>query len=153
SPARQRAVRAGVELLRPGRPAAADRRQVPGDGAYGEVDRRRDVPHHADGVPGQAHVRHAPRHEVLHCAPAAERPHGTVLRLQHAVPRRHGAAAAPEVMTRPQLLYSLFQVLALIVALLLRRPSPLPRRDRWVVTVAALFGAGVGAKLPFALLS
>jgi len=56
-------------------------------------------------------------------------------------------------MTRPQLLYSIFQGLALGVALLLRRPSPLPRRDRWVVTIAALFGAGVGAKLPFAILS
>ncbi len=56
-------------------------------------------------------------------------------------------------MTRQHLLYSIFQVLALIVAFALRRPSPLPRRDRWIVTIAAIFGAGVGAKLPFVLLS
>jgi prolipoprotein diacylglyceryltransferase len=50
-------------------------------------------------------------------------------------------------------MYSLFQVLALLAAFLLRRPSPLPPKERWIVTIAAIFGAGVGAKLPFVLLS
>jgi prolipoprotein diacylglyceryltransferase len=56
-------------------------------------------------------------------------------------------------MTRQQILYSLFQGLALITALVLRRPSPLPRMQRWILLSAAIFGAGVGAKLPFVLLS
>jgi len=51
------------------------------------------------------------------------------------------------------MMYSVFQVLALLTAFLLRRPSPLPPKERWVVTIAAIFGAGVGAKLPFVLLS
>jgi prolipoprotein diacylglyceryltransferase len=56
-------------------------------------------------------------------------------------------------MTRQQILYSVFQGLALITALLLRRPAPLPRKQRWILLAAALFGAGAGAKLPFVLLS
>jgi len=56
-------------------------------------------------------------------------------------------------MSRGALLYSVFQVLALLTAFLLRKPSPLPPKQRWVITIAALFGAGVGAKLPFVLLS
>jgi prolipoprotein diacylglyceryltransferase len=54
-------------------------------------------------------------------------------------------------MTGAQL-YSAFQVLALAAAALLRKPSPLPRRDRLIVLAAALAGAGIGAKLPFVLL-
>ena len=50
-------------------------------------------------------------------------------------------------------MYSVFQVLALLTAFLLRKPSPLAPRQRWAVTIAAIFGAGVGAKLPFVLLS
>lgn len=53
-------------------------------------------------------------------------------------------------MTTPRLLYSLCMVAALAVALLLRRGSE-PRR--WGIIIGALFGAGVGAKLPFVLLS
>jgi phosphatidylglycerol:prolipoprotein diacylglycerol transferase len=56
-------------------------------------------------------------------------------------------------MTRQQLFYSVFQILALLTALLLRRPSPLPPKHRWILLAAALFGAGAGAKLPFVLLS
>lgn len=56
-------------------------------------------------------------------------------------------------MNRGPLLYAVFQVLALGVAVALRKPPPLPRRERWIVAIAALFGAGVGAKLPFVLLS
>lgn len=56
-------------------------------------------------------------------------------------------------MTRPQLLYSLFQGLALLTSFLLRRPSPLAPLDRIAVFAAAVFGAGAGAKLPFVLLS
>jgi phosphatidylglycerol:prolipoprotein diacylglycerol transferase len=52
-------------------------------------------------------------------------------------------------MTRAHLLYSVFQVLALATALALRRPLPLPRAQRWAILVAALLGAGLGAKLPF----
>jgi prolipoprotein diacylglyceryltransferase len=51
------------------------------------------------------------------------------------------------------MMYSIFQVLALLTAFLLRKPSPLPPKERWVVTIAAIFGAGAGAKLPFVLLS
>jgi prolipoprotein diacylglyceryltransferase len=51
------------------------------------------------------------------------------------------------------MMYSVFQVLALATAVLLRRPSPLPPRHRWIVSIAAIFGGGVGAKLPFVLLS
>jgi prolipoprotein diacylglyceryltransferase len=51
------------------------------------------------------------------------------------------------------MMYSVFQLLALAVAFLLRRPSPLPRRERWIVTIAAIFGGGLGAKLPFVILS
>lgn len=54
-------------------------------------------------------------------------------------------------MTGAQL-YSVFQVLALGAALLLRRPSPLPARQRWALLAAALAGAGIGAKLPFVIL-
>lgn len=49
--------------------------------------------------------------------------------------------------------YALFQVLALLVAFALRRPSPLPPMQRAAVVAGALFGAGLGAKLPFVLLS
>ena len=56
-------------------------------------------------------------------------------------------------MTRPQLLYSLFQGLALLTSFLLRRPTPLPPLQRLAIFSAALFGAGIGAKLPFILLS
>jgi phosphatidylglycerol:prolipoprotein diacylglycerol transferase len=56
-------------------------------------------------------------------------------------------------MTRPQILYSAFQGLALLVSFLLRRPTPLPPLQRLVLFTAAIFGAGVGAKLPFILLS
>jgi phosphatidylglycerol---prolipoprotein diacylglyceryl transferase len=56
-------------------------------------------------------------------------------------------------MTRPQVLYSIFQGLALITALLLRRPAPLPWKQRLGLLSAAVFGAGVGAKLPFVILS
>ena len=51
------------------------------------------------------------------------------------------------------MIYSVFQLLALGTALVLRRPLPLPRAQRWGILIAALFGAGVGAKLPFVLLS
>lgn len=50
-------------------------------------------------------------------------------------------------------LYALFQVLALIPALLLRRRSTLPLRQRLAVLAGALAGAGIGAKLPFVILS
>lgn len=56
-------------------------------------------------------------------------------------------------MTRAHLLYSVFQILALVTALALRRPLPLARPQRWLLLFAALFGAGVGAKLPFVFLS
>lgn len=56
-------------------------------------------------------------------------------------------------MTRPHLLYSSFQCLALLTAFLLRRPSPLPILQRWCILTAAIFGAGIGAKLPFVLFS
>ncbi|MBI3856748.1 MAG: prolipoprotein diacylglyceryl transferase [Planctomycetes bacterium] len=49
--------------------------------------------------------------------------------------------------------YSVFQILALLTALLLRKPLPLPRPQRWAILIAALFGAGAGSKLPFVLLS
>lgn len=53
-------------------------------------------------------------------------------------------------MKGPQI-YAVFQVLALAVGFLLRRPSTLPWRQRWVVLAGALAGAGLGAKLPFVL--
>ncbi len=56
-------------------------------------------------------------------------------------------------MTRPQLLYSTFQGLALLTSLLLRRPVPLPALQRLAIFSAAVFGAGAAAKLPFVLLS
>jgi len=49
--------------------------------------------------------------------------------------------------------YAVFQILALLTALLLRRPAPLPPLQRWMILAAALIGAGIGAKLPFAILS
>jgi prolipoprotein diacylglyceryltransferase len=54
-------------------------------------------------------------------------------------------------MTGPQL-YAIFQALALLTALLLRRPSPLPWKQRLAILAGALAGAGIGAKLPFVLL-
>jgi prolipoprotein diacylglyceryltransferase len=54
-------------------------------------------------------------------------------------------------MSGPQL-YAIFQALALLVAILLRRPSPLPARQRLAILAGALAGAGIGAKLPFVLL-
>lgn len=53
----------------------------------------------------------------------------------------------------PEFLYSLFMALALIVGLLLRRRSVLPWRQRLGITGGLLLGAGLGAKLPFVLLS
>lgn len=53
----------------------------------------------------------------------------------------------------PKVLYSLFQALAVVTALLLKPPSPLPWPQRLGLLAAAFFGAGVGAKLPFVLLS
>jgi phosphatidylglycerol:prolipoprotein diacylglycerol transferase len=50
-------------------------------------------------------------------------------------------------------LYSVFQILALLTAFLLRKPSTLPWRQRLAVLAGALAGAGIGAKLPFAILS
>jgi len=55
-------------------------------------------------------------------------------------------------MTGPRA-YGLFQVLALGTALILRKPTPLPRFQRWAILAAAIFGAGAGAKLPFVLLA
>jgi prolipoprotein diacylglyceryltransferase len=52
----------------------------------------------------------------------------------------------------PRLTYAAFMALGLLMAFLLRRPSPLPPRQRWGVIAGALFGAGVGSKLPFVLL-
>lgn len=54
-------------------------------------------------------------------------------------------------MTGPQL-YAVFQALALLVALLLRRPSSLSTRQRLAILAGALAGAGIGSKLPFVLL-
>jgi len=56
-------------------------------------------------------------------------------------------------MMGPKLLYSVFQCLALVTALALRPPSRLPWTQRLGMLTAALFGAGVGAKLPFVLFS
>jgi len=56
-------------------------------------------------------------------------------------------------MTRPQILYSAFQGLALLTSFLLRQPSPLAPLQRLGVLAAAVFGGGVGAKLPFVVLS
>ncbi len=53
-------------------------------------------------------------------------------------------------MKGPQL-YAVFQGLALLTALLLRPRPALPWKQRWAVIVGALFGAGVGAKLPFVI--
>jgi phosphatidylglycerol---prolipoprotein diacylglyceryl transferase len=47
--------------------------------------------------------------------------------------------------------YALFQILALLTMLALRRPSPLPPRQRAVVVAGAILGAAIGAKLPFVL--
>ncbi len=55
-------------------------------------------------------------------------------------------------MTTPKLLYALSMVAAIATAILLKKRSLLPRRQRWGIAVGALFGAGVGAKLPFVLL-
>jgi phosphatidylglycerol:prolipoprotein diacylglycerol transferase len=49
--------------------------------------------------------------------------------------------------------YAVFQALALLTAALLKRPSPLPPLQRGAVIAGALFGAGLGAKLPFVLLA
>jgi prolipoprotein diacylglyceryltransferase len=56
-------------------------------------------------------------------------------------------------MSQGKLLYALFMAAALGTALLLRRRSTLPPLQRWGVAIAAIFGAGVGAKLPFVLLA
>ncbi len=53
-------------------------------------------------------------------------------------------------MTGPQL-YAVFQGLALLTALLLRKRSPLPWKQQAAILAGALFGAGVGSKLPFVL--
>lgn len=55
-------------------------------------------------------------------------------------------------MTGPQL-YVLFQVLALLTALVLRPKSSLPWRQKLALYAGAIAGAGIGSKLPFALLS
>jgi len=47
--------------------------------------------------------------------------------------------------------YALFQVLALLAAFALRRPSTLPPRQRAAVIAGALLGAALGAKLPFVI--
>jgi prolipoprotein diacylglyceryltransferase len=52
----------------------------------------------------------------------------------------------------PAHLYALFMALALTVAVLLRRPSPLPLRERLGVYCGAIAGGAFGAKLPFILL-
>lgn len=53
-------------------------------------------------------------------------------------------------MTGPQL-YALFQGLALLTALLLRKRSTLPWKQQAAILAGALFGAGLGSKLPFVL--
>jgi phosphatidylglycerol---prolipoprotein diacylglyceryl transferase len=53
-------------------------------------------------------------------------------------------------MTGPQL-YALFQVFALLTALLLRKRSTLPWRPRLVILAGAIAGAGLGSKLPFVM--
>jgi prolipoprotein diacylglyceryltransferase len=52
-----------------------------------------------------------------------------------------------------KVLYSLFQGLALLTALALKPPSRLPWRQRLGILTGAIFGAGAGARLPFAILS
>ncbi len=47
--------------------------------------------------------------------------------------------------------YAFFQVLALVTAFALRRPSSLPRGQRAAVIAGAILGAALGAKLPFVL--
>lgn len=54
-------------------------------------------------------------------------------------------------MTGPQA-YALFQFLALLTALALRPKSTLPWRQRLAIYAGAIAGAGIGAKLPFAIL-
>ena len=54
-------------------------------------------------------------------------------------------------MTGPQA-YALFQVLALLTALALRPKANLQWRKRLAVYAGAIAGAGIGAKLPFAIL-
>ncbi|HXX94459.1 MAG TPA: prolipoprotein diacylglyceryl transferase family protein [Planctomycetota bacterium] len=49
--------------------------------------------------------------------------------------------------------YAIFQLLALLAAGVLRKRSTLPWRQRLAVLTGALAGAGLGAKLPFVLLS
>lgn len=49
--------------------------------------------------------------------------------------------------------YALFQVLALLVALAFRPKSALPWRPRLALYAGAVAGAGIGAKLPFAILA
>lgn len=48
-------------------------------------------------------------------------------------------------------LYALFQGLALLTAILLRRRSALPWKQRAAILAGAIAGAGLGAKLPFVL--
>jgi phosphatidylglycerol---prolipoprotein diacylglyceryl transferase len=47
--------------------------------------------------------------------------------------------------------YALFQILALLTMLALRRPSPLPPLQRAAVVAGAILGAAIGAKLPFVI--
>lgn len=47
--------------------------------------------------------------------------------------------------------YAFFQVLALVTAFALRRPSLLPPRQRAAVIAGAILGAAIGAKLPFVI--
>ena len=53
-------------------------------------------------------------------------------------------------MKGPQL-YAVFQVLALVTALVLRRRSTLPWKQRLAILAGALAGAGISSKLPFVL--
>ena len=55
-------------------------------------------------------------------------------------------------MKGPQL-YAVFQVLALIAALVLRKRSTLPWKQRLAILAGAVAGAGISSKLPFVLLS
>jgi phosphatidylglycerol:prolipoprotein diacylglycerol transferase len=48
-------------------------------------------------------------------------------------------------------LYAVFQVLALLTAILLRKRSTLPWKQRLAVLAGALAGAGIASKLPFVL--